>query len=504
MSSCVPPSTNRPERPRRLSSKVASLLTFAAAAGVLVLEIAAGRLLAPYVGISLTTYTGIIGVILAGIAVGAWLGGRAADRVGPEPLIGPTLLAGGLAGMASVPVVAAVGPVNPSGDLGSIVVLATIGFFAPAAILSAVAPMIVRAVIVDIRSSGALVGRLSAVGTAGAITGTFLTGFFLLGVVPTRLLILATGGLLAVVGLLLTWWLSGRRGSAALGVAALIAVGGLSAALPNPCQRESRYYCIAVIPDATDPSGRLLVLDNLWHAYVDLDDPAHLEFGYLRWFAAATASLAAAEGGGFRALHVGGGGFTFPRYLASIAPAGRHVILELDPAILALAREELGFRPDERMDVVLGDARLTIAGQPDDAFDLVVGDAFGGLSVPWHLTTAEFLAEVDRVLRPDGRYVMNLIDQQGLRFVRAEAATLRTRFEHVAVLGWAAVLASSTGPANVVLVASHDDFAPSDLAEAIQSLGAAVIAGDPALDTFVAGASVLTDDFAPVDQLIGR
>src|SRR5688572_8781743 len=95
--------------PRRLSWALASSLTFIAAGSVLVLEIAAGRLLAPYVGVSLTTYTGIIGAILAGIALGAWLGGRAADALGAERLIGPTVASGGLAAIAAVPIVALVG-----------------------------------------------------------------------------------------------------------------------------------------------------------------------------------------------------------------------------------------------------------------------------------------------------------------------------------------------------------------------------------------------------------
>jgi predicted MFS family arabinose efflux permease len=102
------PVSTSPVRPG-LAPALAGGLTFLAAACVLVLEIAAARLLAPYVGVSLTTYTAIIGVILGGIALGAWLGGRAADRYGPEPLIGPTIVAGGLAAMAAVPVVAVAG-----------------------------------------------------------------------------------------------------------------------------------------------------------------------------------------------------------------------------------------------------------------------------------------------------------------------------------------------------------------------------------------------------------
>jgi len=94
----------RASTPAALSPVVAAVLTFIATASVLVLEIAAGRLLAPYVGVSLTTYTGIIGAILAGIALGAWLGGKAADVVGPLPLLGPAFILGGL---SAIPMAAA-------------------------------------------------------------------------------------------------------------------------------------------------------------------------------------------------------------------------------------------------------------------------------------------------------------------------------------------------------------------------------------------------------------
>ena len=97
------------------------MLAFVAAASVLVLEIAAGRLLAPYVGVSLTTYTGIIGAILAGIALGAWLGGKAADAFGPLPLIGPAFMLGGSSAIAAVPIVGAIGGAGLGDGLGAIV-----------------------------------------------------------------------------------------------------------------------------------------------------------------------------------------------------------------------------------------------------------------------------------------------------------------------------------------------------------------------------------------------
>jgi SAM-dependent methyltransferase len=412
----------RPAPP--LPPLVAALLTFIATASVLVLEIAAGRLLAPYVGVSLTTYTGIIGAILAGIALGAWAGGRAADIVGPLPLLGPAFILGGLSAIVAVPIVGVIGGVGLGEGLVAIVLLATTAFVVPAAILSATAPMLVRGTLTDLATSGSIVGRLSAVGTVGAITGTFLTGFVLLGLVPTRVLIVSIGAGLAAIGVVLSLWLRGRgRGSASIVIGAVLLTGGLALAGPSPCDAESAYYCIAIETDAADPDVRVLVLDRLMHAAVDLRDPTNLKFGYVRRFADATAPLRAGLGASPDVLHIGGGGFTFPRYIAAMHPEARQTVLELDPRVYEIARSELGYVPSERINVRLGDARQSIRALPSDAFDVVIGDAFGGLAVPWHLTTTEFLDQVARVLRPGGAYVANLIDYPPLRFVRSEAAT---------------------------------------------------------------------------------
>jgi SAM-dependent methyltransferase len=507
---------------RRLGPALAAGLAVLAAGSVLVLEIAAGRMLAPYVGVSLTTYTGIIGVILAGIALGAWAGGRAADAFGPVGLLGPTFILGGLAAMASVPIVDLTGTLGLGTGVGAIVVLAAVGFVLPAATLSAIAPMVVRGTIVDVATSGSLVGRLSAAGTIGAISGTFLTGFVLLGAVPTRTIILATGALLVLLGVALAWWARprGRRGdddgpgpgpTLVAVVLGLLVVGGASVAAPDPCERESAYFCIRVVEDTVNRSGRTLVLDQLRHAYVDLDDPNHLEFAYIRWFDAALADAFETRAGDVDALYVGGGGFSFPRHLVAAWPASRHTVLELDPVVYDVALTELGLVPSPALTVVLGDARPSVLALANDRFDVVVGDAFGSLSVPWHLTTDEFLAEIDRVLHPDGRYVMNLIDGPALSFVRAETRTLAARFEHVAIVARPAAFdgvdGGPGGGGNVVLVASHEPIDVDGLAARVVSGGSApvrTLSGTEELRAFVGDAPFLTDDLAPVDQLIGR
>jgi len=145
---------------------------------------------------------------------------------------------------------------------------------------------------------------------------------------------------------------------------------------------------------------------------------------------------------------------------------------------------------------------VAIDDQPAGAYDLVIGDAFGGLAVPWHLTTQEFVAQVRRTMTDDGVYAVNLIDYPPLGFARAEAATLRSVFAHVALIAPRTRINGVAG-GNFVLVASD---APLDL-EAISAANQArgdddEIASGERLDAFIDGAPVLTDDYAPVDQLL--
>jgi MFS family permease len=507
----IPPGAAPPVSPApvsRLRPAEAAILTFLASGCILVLEIAAARLLAPYVGVSLTTYTSIIGVILAGIALGAWAGGRAADLAGPDRLLGPLLVGGGAAAIAAVPLAGLLGPALAGSGPGASLFLATAAFTLPAILLAAVAPVIVRATLRDLGTSGSVVGRLSALGTAGALVGTFLTGYVLLGFVPVRALIAGTGVLLVLLGLAVAVRLRRQPGPGTLAMAVLAGTSlALVLATGSPCDRESAYYCIAVRESPDRPTERTLVLDNLLHARVDLADPAALDFAYVQWFAAATEDLVAPPAGRaapLEALHVGGGGFSFPRYLLARDPDSRHVVLELDPEILRTARESLGFEPDDRIEVRLGDARRTIGTVADASRGLVVGDAFASRSVPWHLTTAEFVAEVDRALRPGGRYVLNVIDGPGLAFARAEAATLAGRFEHLAVVTWDSAFAGTSG-GNVVLVASHEplDGPGIEARVAAATPEAGVLWSAEDVEGFVRGAQRLDDDFAPTDRLLG-
>jgi spermidine synthase len=479
---------------------LASAIVFATSAGVLVLEILAGRLLAPYVGVTLETYTGVIGVVLAGIALGAWWGGRQADARDPRTMLGPVIAFGGLLALACLPLIRLFGPAFAGRSPLSIVTLALLGFFAPATVLSAVTPMVVKIQLESLRETGRTVGRLSAISTAGALFGTFVTGFVLLAAFPTPPIVVALGSALVASGIGLWVWLPRQDiGSPTATMVGAVALAALGLLVGTPCEHETAYFCATVVADGEDDSGRLLVLDTLRHSYVDLEDPTHLEFSYAR--NVVDVIDATLPPGALDALHIGGGGFTLPRYLEATRPGTESLVLELDPELVRLARDELGLRTDPQLRVRTGDARLGLENIADDSQDLVIGDAFGGLAVPWHLTTAEFVAEIDRVLRPGGVYVLNMIDHPPLAFARAEAATLADVFDATAVIAPPERLAGDVG-GNFVMVGA-DTVDARAIQRHLDARGEdeQVITGT-SLDAFVGDAPVLTDDFAPVDQLL--
>jgi len=483
---------------------LAIALVVGTSASILVLEILAARLLAPYVGVSLETYTAIIGTVLAGIAVGAWLGGAAADRVDPRRLIPVLLVTGGAFAIATVPFVQALGGAGGAASIGGTLVLTAIGFLPSATVLSAVPPAVVKLQLRDLGDTGATVGRLSAYGTAGAIVATFLTGFVLVAVATVTTIIISVGVVLVVSGLAL-WVALPRivRRSARTDIASASAFAGIAllaaAAIGSPCDSETTYYCVTIEADADRASGRVLVLDDLRHSYVDLDDPTYLDFWYTRRFADVVEWLAVVEGlapdDGLDVIHIGGGALTVPSWVQTTHPGSDQLVFEIDGELVDLVVDEFdrSTGPGTGIEVTAGDARQSLREVADDSVDVVIGDAFGSRAVPWHLATEEFVAEVQRVLRPGGLYALNVIDGAQLSFLRAETATIASVFSSVEVVLSASAVQGRIG--NAVIVASDRPFDADRLGPEDGRL-----VDD--IDTFIDGATVLTDDFAPVDQLL--
>jgi spermidine synthase len=201
-------------------------------------------------------------------------------------------------------------------------------------------------------------------------------------------------------------------------------------------------------------------------------------------------------------VSIGGGGFTLPGYVEHTRPASENTVLEIDRELIEIGREELSL--SDQVQVVAEDARISLRDIPERSADVVVGDAYSGASVPWHLTTVEFNSQIEAVMKRDGLYVMNVIDYGDLDFIRSEAATLETVFSEVALFAPPSYLAGEAG-GNFILVAANRPLDMQEIETAIQRRGGTEhgISGDR-LAEFIGDAPILEDDYAPVDQMLGR
>jgi spermidine synthase len=481
----------------RLPSPVAASIVFIEAGAVLVLEILSVRLLAPYVGLTLETTTSIIGAVLLGISLGAYIGGYIADRVSPPRLVVTLFIGGGGLSLFTVPIVRYLGPgAIGHGTSGALIV--TFSALVPvAAVLSAISPAIAHWQLQDLKSSGTVVGGLSAWATAGALVGTFGTGYVLIPLLSASSTVLIVGGVLIVSGAVLSVFtrLFGTRT-----VLGIIIVGGIlgatSTLVKSPCMAETDYHCVNIVT-AKSNSGRYLVLDTEANSFVDLGNPYNLgTFRYAHWVAEGIDehSKGAAP---LNAVFIGGGGFTLPKWLRATRPGSTSTVLEVDSQLVTFDKRHLALRTGKRIKVITGDARLTMLKQRSQSADVVVGDSFSGLTVPWQLMTTEWLMQVRRVLRPYGLYAINMIDYKPLSLLRAELASLLTIFHYVDIVTKSAG-DGLPGGGNVVIFASNGPVPEITHPYRAKTYDYRYIT------TLARGATILTDNYSPVDQLQTR
>ncbi|KNB49417.1 spermidine synthase [Streptomyces caatingaensis] len=245
-------------------------------------------------------------------------------------------------------------------------------------------------------------------------------------------------------------------------------------------------------PDPDRPRARTLLIDRAPQSHVDLDDPAHLEFSYQRRLGH-VADLVAPPGRPVQALHLGGGAFTLARYVAVTRPRSVQQVAEIDAPLVEFVRRELPLDPGWRIRVRGGDARAVLAKAPEDWADLIIADVFSGARTPAHLTSAEYAAEIRRVLRPGGFYAANLADGPPLAHARAQVATVRSVFPEVCVAADPAVVRGKRF-GNVVLLASDRPLPVAELTRrcATDPHQGRVQHGRD-LDDFTGGAGVVTD-----------
>ena len=508
----------------------ANIIVFASSFCVMVIELVAARILAPQIGVSLYTWTSIIGVILAGIALGNYLGGKVADKWASPSLLAIIIFVGTLATLAILPISKATVAVNWFSSfhlmLNSTLRVITI-FFLPAIILSMVSPLVIKLTLADLGKTGGVVGTIYAFSTVGAIIGTFMTGFFFVLWFGTRMTVWLVVAILIVTGILawFSWripqrWKISIQNSVLIVLAILIILSAvLLFTFRNSWRQnytmETDYYTIQITQGSnSDPvTGeprvlKALLLDHLVHSFVVPEDPTYLGYSYLKIFAEII-KYHIGDNAAPNILYLGGGGYCLPRYMDYKYPGGTNEVVEIDPMVTEIAHQELGLPRDTKIITYNQDARMFFSDHNDTQgkYDFVVGDVYNDMSVPYHLTTLEFDKIVKASLKPDGIYLVNIIDEyyQG-KFLATIINTLKHTFKHVYLVSdkdFYEYLFRNT----FVIIATDN---PMDMDEFEASVSknnyrlGLIVHDQKLLEEYLATKQpiVLTDDYAPTDSLV--
>jgi spermidine synthase len=429
-----------------------------------------------------------------------------------------------------------------------ILLITTIIFFVPSCLLGMISPIVVKLTLNNLEKTGNVVGKIYAFSTLGSILGTFATGFFLISWMGTRY-ILFTMGIILIICSPIFGGFFGRKKTVALfflflflllilPVAALygyVAIWPGKVSLPpSPIHsvetlygyafkpsldedtyffKESDYYTIKLKRSIRGSNGdRLdsLVLDHLVHSYTDLKDPLYLEYEYIRMYEEIV-RWQSIKRKSFKALFLGGGGYTFPRFIEVKYPKAEIDVVEIDPEITQVVQNYLGISKESRIHSFNEDGRWFVMNcREKGGYDFIFGDAFNDLSIPYHLTTKEFAMQLKSLLKPDGLLLANVIDsfkKGGFMpsYIRTleevfgrgnvHLLTLSSDYEHIGVSTH--VVVASPKPLDM------SDFITTLKGKREKEMTSYVMAQDRLQQYLNERPSViLTDDYVPVDNLI--
>lgn len=502
---------------------------FFSSACIMVLELVAGRLIARHLGSSLYTWTSVIGVVLAGITVGNYLGGRIADRFPARKTLAVLL------GISSVACVVIVILNNLIGEwfwlwklswLAHVFTHVFLVFMLPSTLLGTISPVVAKMALDRGLPTGRTVGDIYACGAAGSIAGTFLAGFYLIAAMGTIAIIWTVGAALLLMAVL--YWSRLRTLYLwaviffALMTMAMTSAGwaesaGSSLALrekPNPdilYENESQYSYIAVRRTSETVDRREFTLDKLEHSEIIMDDILDLQYPYEQVYAAVTHRVSRGKNK-ISVLSIGGGGYVFPRYVEKVWPGSRIDVAEIDPRVTQAAILAFGLDSNTSINTFTMDARNYVdkllqkkrTNGQIPRYDFIYGDAFNDYSVPYQLTTKEFNDKIAQILTDDGVYMINLIDiyDSGL-FLGAVVKTLQQTFPCVYVV--AKDRSRSERRDTFVVIAAMRKINLENLDSEKPVAGSNLwILNDSEIETLKKKAHeiVLTDDYAPVENIL--
>jgi len=478
-----------------------NLIVFVTGAAVMVLELLGSRILAPFVGSSLLVWTNLIGVIMASLSFGYWLGGRIADRATQLALMARILILAA-ATVACIrifyePLLSTLQltqlALHWQALLGGIVL-----FVLPSTLLAMISPYAVRLTLQRITSSGQTVGRLSALATLGSIIGTFGAGLWLIPTFGTKTLLILLGSTLLALSLPVV--ITQKRELPLWIITVLLMIFAARSAPYLAVMDFDTAYSHIWIQEAVTANGQPVRYFRQNHDFSSgmyLNDPNALLFPYTQVYDLAFAYQPNLT----HSLLIGGAAYSYPKNYLANHPTATLDVVEIDPAVTALAKRFFYLSDSPRLQIFHQDAR-SFLNTTSSRYDAIFVDAFNSETIPFHLTTVEVAASLKRLLSADGLVLTNVIASlrgSNSRFLWAEYATYKTQFPYVTVYQVDPTLPAEQTQ-NIMLVA-HTAL-PNVVSQPTNPVVATALSSR--LDYPLVTEPVLTDDFAPVEYLVAH
>lgn len=473
-------------------------LSFVVGFVLMSLEITASRLAAPIVGTSIYTWTTIIGVILLALSIGNIIGGKLTSKSGDNKDILFVIILICSIFIAVIPFLLRLVPqfIGTSESLvGSIFIVSILLFFIPALFIGAVFPFILKFSTQNINTVGETGGYLSAFSALGSIAGTFSTGFFFIGFIGTTKTLFILSSLFFLSGILLVisrknWLKNGF----------FIAFAAATPFIIQPTeqnnhivyQAESDYYNIKVVEDPDLLGGvKIMFLDEGSHSAEPIDS-TELIAPYNK----ITSQIMQKIENNRKILMIGGGSYSLAKDLKKNVPMVEVDAIELDPAVQKTAEKFFNLNPNE-INTIVGDARLFF--KKNHNYNIIVNDTYNNtVSVPWHLTTQNFLNDINKNLSEDGIYIANLISslqEDEALFLKSYYKTLKSVFPETY-----AIKAEPFRPANNTQNIAFISFKNTDSTKIKTLLADYHIVNIDEME--MKDAIILTDNFAPIERLM--
>jgi spermidine synthase len=482
------------------------LIAFLSGIAVTAMEISASRIVAPFVGSSSIVWTNVIGVVLAALSIGYYLGGRLAEKRPDLDVLLRIILATGIFFLAvpyfASPVIKGLLAVTPSRSpfaqifLGS-ALITTVLFGLPLIVLGMVSPFLIKLYAAAPDSKvGVAAGSISALSTAGSIIGTFLPTLWLIPQFGTRRTILVFACLLVVLAL--TGLVSKNPKLACIGLVILPVfyphISSIRADSRTLYETESAYQYMQV---RQDTRGVRYLMFNQERGVQSFYDPKHVLTGYYYDYCALLPYLQGYHAGNqFHVLLIGLAGAAITREFKYFFGDDADIdAVEVDPQAIGISKKYFDLDA-QRLNVINQDGR-TYLNRSSKKYDIVIVDAYQNASfIPWTLTTQEFWRQVKARMEPSGIVAINVNIWYMNPLVEAVENTQASIFQNVY---------RTQVIYNYMLTAANRDLnfkaLPGLIRDAGQHPMAARLASQTARVPYDHNALVLTDDRAPVEFL---